>query len=224
MCTVTFIATSNGFVISSNRDEKISREKAISPKSYEINGKKVVFPKDQKAGGTWIAHTENKVVVLLNGAKEKHQAKSFYRKSRGLIVTEIASANSSLKYWKTVDLENIEPFTIVLFENNKLFQLQWNEIEKNEQEFDVSQNHIWSSATLYSKEIRIERAKWFSTFLQKNPEPTPIEILNFHQFTESQNPDFGLQINRNNLLKTVSISQCLIFENSIEISYIDLLE
>ena len=99
MCTVTFIATSNGFVISSNRDEKISREKAISPKSYEINSKKVVFPKDQKAGGTWIAHTEKKVVVLLNGAKEKHQAKSFYRKSRGLIVTEIASSNSSLDYW-----------------------------------------------------------------------------------------------------------------------------
>lgn len=224
MCTVTFIATSNGFVISSNRDEKISREKAISPKSYEINSKKVVFPKDQKAGGTWIAHTEKKVVVLLNGAKEKHQAKSFYRKSRGLIVTEIASSNSSLDYWKIVDLENIEPFTIVLFENNKLHQLQWNEIEKSEQEFDVSQNHIWSSSTLYTKEIRTERAKWFKNFLQKNPKPTPNEILHFHQFTESENHEFGLQINRNNLLKTVSISQCLIFENKIQMSYLDLFE
>ena len=86
MCTVTFIPTNQGCIITSNRDEKISREKAISPQEYEIDGKKITFPKDPKAGGTWIVHTNNKIVVLLNGAKEKHLAKPFYRKSRGLIV------------------------------------------------------------------------------------------------------------------------------------------
>ena len=69
MCTVTFIPTNQGCIITSNRDEKISREKAISPQEYEIDGKKITFPKDPKEGGTWIAHTNNKIVVLLNGAK-----------------------------------------------------------------------------------------------------------------------------------------------------------
>ena len=119
MCTVTFISTKEGCIITSNRDEKITREKAIPPQSYEINTKKIIFPKDQKAGGTWIAHTENKIVVLLNGAHEKHVVKPSYRKSRGLIVVEIASANNSLALWKTIDLTEVEPFTIVLFENNK---------------------------------------------------------------------------------------------------------
>ena len=224
MCTVTFISTKEGCIITSNRDEKIAREKAIPPQSYEINKKKIIFPKDQKAGGTWIAHTENKIVVLLNGAQEKHVVKSYYRKSRGLIVLEIACENDSLECWKNIDLTEIEPFTMVLFENNKLFQLQWNEIEKSQEELSISENHIWSSSTLYSKEIRLERAKWFEKFINKKSNPTAKDILNFHQFTESENSEFGLQINRNNLLKTISITQCFANEDKIEMSYLDLME
>jgi len=224
MCTVTFIPTKNGCIITSNRDEKIAREKAIPPQSYSINGQKITFPKDSKAGGTWIAHTENKVVVLLNGANKKHVVKSYYRKSRGLIVLEITGTPNSLALWKTIDLTEVEPFTIVLFENDKLFQLQWNEIEKSQQELTILENHIWSSSTLYSKKIRTERAKWFTNFLLKNTNPTAKDILNFHQYTASENTEFGLQINRNNLLKTVSITQCLVSKNKIQMSYIDLME
>ena len=42
MCTVTFIPTKEGCIITSNRDEKIAREKAIPPQSYEINTKKII--------------------------------------------------------------------------------------------------------------------------------------------------------------------------------------
>jgi uncharacterized protein with NRDE domain len=222
MCTVTFIPTNHGCIITSNRDEKISRAKAISPQEYEIDGKKIIFPKDPKAGGTWIAHTNNKIVVLLNGAKEKHIAKPAYKKSRGLIVLEIASGNDSLECWKNIDLTEIEPFTIVLFENNKLYQLQWNEIEKSLEELSISEHHIWSSSTLYSKEIRTERAKWFADFRLKNANPNGNDILNFHQFTESENKEFGLQINRNNKLKTISITQCIVINSMIEMVYLDL--
>jgi hypothetical protein len=47
--------------------------------------------------------------------------------------------------------------------------------------------------------------------------------LHFHQFTENENPNYGLQINRNNLLKTVSITQCVV-NKTIDLKYIDLLE
>ena len=66
MCTVTYIPTKNGCIITSNRDEKIAREKAISPQEYEIEGEKIIFPKDPKAGGTWMANTNSKIIVLLN--------------------------------------------------------------------------------------------------------------------------------------------------------------
>jgi hypothetical protein len=224
MCTVTFIPTKEGCIITSNRDEKITRERALPPTEYHIEGKKIIFPKDPKAGGTWVAHSETKIVVLLNGAQEKHIPKSNYRKSRGLVVLELISAENSLEYWKTADLTDIEPFTIVLYENNKLVQLQWNEVEKTEKVIDEKQFHIWSSSTLYSKEIRKQRKVWFTNFIKENNQPSSEEILHFHQFTESENKEFGLQINRNDVLKTISITQCKVTQDKIEMRYLDLFE
>ncbi|MFD2909665.1 NRDE family protein [Flavobacterium ardleyense] len=223
MCTVTFIPTSTGFAITSNRDERVARKRAIAPIAYEIYGCEITFPKDPQAGGTWIAQTDNKVIVLLNGGSEKHVIKTYYRKSRGLIVLELASSSDSLNHWENIDLNGIEPFTIVLFENNKLHQLQWNEIEKTKIEFSINSPHIWSSSTLYSKDIRAKRERWFTDFMTNNQNPTAKTILDFHQFTESQNTAYGLQINRNNELKTISITQCLITSEKIEMSYLDLI-
>jgi uncharacterized protein with NRDE domain len=224
MCTVTYIPTTEGCIITSNRDEKITRERALSPQEYQIEGKKIIFPKDPKAGGTWVAHSETKIIVLLNGAQEKHFPKPKYRKSRGLIVLDLIKAENSLEFWKTIDLNDIEPFTIVVFENNKLVQLQWNEVEKSTTEFDAKEFHIWSSSTLYSKEIRKHRKEWFQDFIKSKNAPTPEEILHFHQFTESQNKEFGLQINRNAVLKTISITQCKVTNDSIQMEYLDLFE
>ena len=224
MCTVTYIPTKEGCIITSNRDEKITRERALPPTEYYIEEKKIIFPKDPKAGGTWIAHSETKIVVLLNGAQEKHIPKSNYRKSRGLIVLELISVENSLQYWESVDLTDIEPFTIVLFENNKLLQLQWNEIEKSIEEKDKNKSHIWSSSTLYSKEIREQRKIWFANFIKEKKNPSSNEILHFHQFTESKNKEYGLQINRNDTLKTISITQCQVTQDNIEMLYLDLFE
>lgn len=224
MCTVTYIPTKEGCIITSNRDEKITRERALPPSEYHIEGKKIIFPKDPKAGGTWVAHSETKIVVLLNGAQEKHLPKPYYRKSRGLVVLELISAENSLLYWQSVDLTDIEPFTIVLFENNKLVQFQWNEVEKSEEEKDENQFHIWSSSTLYSKEIREQRKIWFTNFIKENKNPLSDEILHFHQFTESENKEYGLQINRNGTLKTISITQCQVTQDNIVMRYLDLFE
>lgn len=224
MCTVTYIPTPEGCIVTSNRDEKITRERALSPQEYLIEGKKIIFPKDPKAGGTWIANNETKIIVLLNGAQEKHIPKPNYRKSRGLIVLDLMTTEKTLDYWKTIDLTDIEPFTIVLVENNKLTQLQWNEVEKSTTEFDSKQFHIWSSSTLYSKEIREKRKEWFQDFIKSKNAPTPEEILHFHQFTESENKEFGLQINHNDVLKTISITQCKVKNDIIQMKYLDLFE
>ena len=224
MCTVSFVNANGKIIITSNRDEKTFRPNAIEPKNYLINNKKIIFPKDKKAGGTWYAINENStVLVLLNGADEKHILKDNYRKSRGLIVIDLISNESVIEEWKSIDLENIEPFTLVLFENQKLYQLRWNEIEKSTLELDINQSHIWSSSTLYSKEIREKRASWFYTFLDTKPEVNADELFNFHRYTEEENTEHGLVINRNDTLKTLSITQTVLEKNKVEIHYNDLI-
>ncbi|MES2409954.1 MAG: NRDE family protein [Bacteroidota bacterium] len=224
MCTVSFVNANGKIIITSNRDEKILRPNAIEPKNYIINNKSIIFPKDKKAGGTWFAVDEHStILVLLNGADEKHIPKESYRKSRGLIVLELISSKSAITTWKHIDLQNIEPFTLVLFQNQKLYQLRWNEAEKSTLELDVNQSHIWSSSTLYPKEIREKRANWFNTFLDTKPEVNADELFNFHRYTEEENTEHGLVINRNDALKTLSITQTVIEKNKVQIHYNDLI-
>lgn len=224
MCTVSFVNSGGKVIITSNRDEKILRPQALAPKTYTINHKRVLFPKDPRAGGTWFAVDEySNVLVLLNGAAERHLQKDSYRKSRGLIVLDIIGQDSPFQAWSTLDLTGIEPFTLVLYENHKLFQLRWDEIEKSTLELATTQNHIWSSATLYSPEIRQERARWFATFLDTKPAVNEAEMFYFHRYTESENTTHGLVINRNHVVKTVSITQTVIEQNRVSNHHMDLL-
>jgi hypothetical protein len=224
MCTVTFVRSGNKTIITSNRDEQVLRQ-AIEPKNYLINNKTVVFPKDPLAGGTWYAIDEHaNVLVLLNGAAEKHQWNPPYRKSRGLIVLDIISAASPFGQWQEIDLDDIEPFTLVLLEQDKLYQLRWDGNQKDTVELNTQENHIWSSTTLYSKEIREKRAKWFANFMRFNAQPTAKDMYHFHHYTESGDHENGLVINRNNFLKTLSITQTVIHDNKVKMNYHDLTE
>ena len=223
MCTVSFVVSNKKIIITSNRDEKVIRP-AIEPKNYLINNKKISFPKDPKAGGTWYAIDENaNVLVLLNGAEEKHIVKSPYRKSRGLIVLDIISNNSSILAWNEIDLINIEPFTLVLFYNQELYQLRWNGINKETTHLNNSKNYIWSSATLYDKENRANRSTWFYNYLDTKQSVNEVEMLDFHRYTEKNNSENGLVINRNETMKTLSITQTVIEKNKVVMIYSDLI-
>jgi uncharacterized protein with NRDE domain len=224
MCTVSFVNVNDKIIITSNRDEKVIRPSAIPPKDYTINGKNIIFPKDSKAGGTWfVVDANGTVLVLLNGAAEKHKVELPYRKSRGLIVLDIISSLSPKDFWDEIDLENIEPFTLVLFQNRELFQLRWNGIQKETTPLDIHKNHVWSSSTLYSREIRENRSNWFYTFLETNSEISETEMLRFHRYTEQENQENGLVINRNDEMKTLSITQSVIEKNKVAILHYDLI-
>lgn len=224
MCTVSFVATNDKIIITSNRDEAVLRP-ALPPKTYPINNKQITFPKDPKAGGTWYAVNENgNVLVLLNGADEKHKHRPPYSRSRGLIVLEIISSNSPILHWNTIDLDGVEPFTLVLYEDLKLYQLRWNGSEKNRVDLNASEPHIWSSSTLYPKEVREQRAEWFHAFMENNPTVTEAELFHFHRYTENSNAENGLIINRNDVLKTLTITQSVIENKNLRMLHYDLIQ
>ncbi len=223
MCTVSFVRSNGKTIVTSNRDEHVLRP-AIEPRKYNVNHKNLIFPKDPKAGGTWFVADEfGNVLVLLNGAEEKHIRKQSNEKSRGLIVLELMSSDSAFDSWNEINLENVEPFTLVLFQNDKLYQLRWNEIEKAQLQLDTNKFHIWSSSTLYSAEIREQRSQWFYDFIANKNNISENEMIDFHQNTENDNSHFGLVINRNNQLKTLSITQIIIENQISEMRYFDLI-
>lgn len=225
MCTVSFVYSHNTIIITSNRDEKVARPKAINPKTYLGNHKKMYFPKDAKAGGTWyVLDDSGNVIVLLNGAAEKHELQSNYRKSRGLILLEIFDSPNAMTQWHTIDLNNIEPFTLVVYFEKQLFQCQWDGHTKHTLELDAKGKYIWSSSTLYPAAVRKERETLFTKFTQSKTVLTPEDMSHFHEYTKEDDPENGLVINRNNTLITLSITQTVIHHNKIQFSHKDLLE
>jgi len=224
MCTVSFVATNDKIIITSNRDEKTIRPSAIPPRNYSVNGKNLIFPKDPKAGGTWfVVKADGTILVLLNGADEKHEVKLPYRKSRGLIVLDVISSISPKDFWTEIDLQDIEPFTLVLFQNKALFQLRWNGKEKDTKPLAIHQNHMWSSSTLYPSAIREKRSHWFHAFMDGNPEVSESKMHDFHRYTEKGNDENGLVINRNGEMKTLSITQSVVEKNKVIILHYDLI-
>ena len=116
MCTVTYIPTSTGFYFTSSRDEKASRD-TLNPALYVSDGIQLVYPKDALAGGTWIASSlDGKTACLLNGAFVNHAKKENYARSRGLILLESFKYSDANELYNTIDLENVEPFTLLLLD------------------------------------------------------------------------------------------------------------
>lgn len=221
MCTVSFIPLQNGCVLTSNRDEKIYRP-TIEPLIYEDEKVKLLYPKDEKAGGTWIVAKQNGVcLVLLNGAFVNHQKKDNYRKSRGVILMEIAKAVNELYYFTQMDLSNIEPFTIILFANNELFDLKWDGNQKYILPKSIKQNHIWSSATLYNRKQKNYRKKWFEEFCRYETPLNEDKVFDFHNTVKKDNLEYGLVIERADKTNTVSITQIRIKGNQIKMNYTD---
>lgn len=225
MCTVSFVYANDTFLLTSNRDEKITRPAAIAPKIYQTATKKIIYPKDAKAGGTWFVVDEfGNTIILLNGGKTKHIAKEKYRLSRGVIVLELMDSNAIVATWETIDLTDIEPFTLLVLENKQPFQLQWSGEEKSTVKLDVNQTYIWSSSTLYTPEIQEQRAEWFTQYMKQNHEISAEKMKHFHKNTEPKDTKNGLIINRDNLYKTLSVTQAVITENAILVNHSDLIQ
>ncbi|NQY30461.1 MAG: NRDE family protein [Flavobacteriaceae bacterium] len=224
MCTVSFIYRGNkDFMLISNRDEAVNR-KTTPPKQYEDNGISFVYPKDEVAGGTWIgASSKNRLLCLLNGAFVKHDRKSCYKKSRGVIVKELLEIDDVFIEINKYDFSGVEPFTLLIVDWNselKLIELIWD--GTNTQITDLPlEPKIWSSSTLYNSEMKEFRQRWFQEYLSQNGSSSE-ELLYFHEHYGVGDPMLDLKIDRG-LLKTVSITMFEKNEEDIQVVYKDLL-
>lgn len=227
MCTVTYLPKSdNCFVLTSNRDEDVLRLDALPVLKYKINNVDVYYPKDQKAGGTWIASGSNGFTIcLFNGAFKAHQSTKNYRKSRGLVLLDFFYYKNQYDFISNYDFSDIEPFSLVFVkhQDNKLglCELKWDGEKTYHFNHDASLPHIWSSVTLYSEEVIKQRELWFNEWVNKNQPFTKANILMFHHFGGSGDKANDIVMNRS-IKKTVSIC-CInkINEQETEITYED---
>ncbi len=224
MCTVTFIPTTDGVYLTSNRDEGHMRKTAIHPQTYQLpGGMTLLCPLDADRGGTWIAARQNgDAVVLLNGADSAHLRRPPYRESRGIILLQLLEQNDPAASFDQMELQDIEPFTLVLYCDHRLFECQWDGRIKTRQMLDPRQPQIWSSSTLYDEEVKSRRREWFQQWRNRTPELTSPAILDFHHHAGNTDTRNALVMKRGEQMSTVSISQIFITKSFSSMSYLDL--
>ena len=225
MCTVSFAPTSNtNFVLTSNRDEQLKRKSALVPQIENINGVNVLYPKDGEKGGTWIGATnQNRVICLLNGAFIKHTTTPPYAKSRGIVVKDLLICYDIKFTLNQYDLNNIEPFTLVIVEyddNLNLIEFRWDGNIKHFNYLNTNEVHIWSSCTLYSNSEATHKEKKFKAAIKPNFKND--DIINFHEYGTKTEP-LLMTYTANPLYGTISITQIIKSSDCVEMKYKDTL-
>lgn len=225
MCTVTYLPVNEGFILTSNRDENPNRARAENPSNYSNEIPEVLFPRDPQGKGSWIAiHKNGSARCLLNGAYEVHEHKPPYRHSRGLVTLDSFGFESARSFCDNYPVENLEPFTLIWIDSDSLFEYRWDGDDKYLNELNAKENHIWSSATLYSKEIIKKREDWFSEWLKNVTEIDQDKILYFHRFGGNGNKAEDLVMKKPGLIpQTISITSFLSSREAKKLIYEDLM-
>jgi len=225
MCVLTYLPTPDGFILTNNRDEHASRPRAQAPRRYVLHGQEVFFPKDQQAGGTWLATSPRQTVCLLNGAFEPHHPQPPYRQSRGLVVLDFFGFCCPAGFAKKYIFEGLEPFTLLVFDSNqtlKITELRWNGERVFQRKIDATQPRIWSSVTLYPPDVVEAREGWFSDWQRANPVFEAGSIWDFHHHGGNGDRRNDLVMARPNGIHTFSVTQVQKAGETLCLAYRDL--
>jgi len=227
MCTLTYLPYSEGFILTSNRDERIDR-KTIPPVAYSLDGNCVIFPKDTEASGSWIGLNVNrKISCLLNGAFSRHVKQEYHTKSRGLVLLESLTNPNFISFFKKSNFHQVEPFTLLHIDYSSELQLTkgvWDGGQYYLAELAADRPHILASALLYSEDERLLREQWFENFLNDYPVYNPTDIFHFHTSRHTDDESSNILVSRmNGYVRTVSISQIIHTVQNTHFNYFDLL-
>ncbi len=219
MCTVVFIPLPGGVLLSSNRDEHPLRDPAGKPAFFQGKFGEMLYPLDPAGKGTWVgANDQGHILVLLNGAFVAHQRQENYRCSRGQVVRALLDQYDALQAYLQMDLHNIEPFTLVLWQNGFLYELVWDGLQRHVCTKDSGQAHMWSSATLYTQEAKAIREQRLKDWLMGNPSLTPSALRAF--LTAYNDTENGFVMDRGRV-KTLSISTLLQNNEATSFAYFE---
>jgi len=209
MCLVSYVPIGkNDFCISSNRDESPSRATTqIQEEKLELDT--IFYPADIKGGSWIIASWSKRSICLLNGAFVNHRYKGNYKYSRGILMKQFFEYDTSADFIQKISLDGIEPFTMIIRDHKNLFELRWDDHLKHVKILDIHKPYVWSSCTLYSEDAISRRESWFMDNLNNTEKLNAQSIINIHKSGGIKDRANGFLMNREDRVRTISISQIL---------------
>ncbi|MUV59507.1 NRDE family protein [Halobacterium sp. CBA1126] len=126
MCTLAFAWQAYDdapLVVAANRDEAVGRPS--SPPAVRGSDPRVLMPRDEEAGGTWLGVNEHRVFVAVTNRESDIEGE----RSRGLLVTDALEADNADDAIGTVEREvaarEYAGFNLVVADRNECVLLEW---------------------------------------------------------------------------------------------------
>ena len=226
MCTLTYVPQANGGLITSNRDEMISRNSSLLIQK-NIGEMKLLMPVDPQSKGTWIGASKRAIAVLLNGGDTTYNFSEYSDKeSRGNLIPWFFESNCNSEFYNSKSLSNFAPFTLVMFIQGKetiINELVWSGEHSEHRIHSADTPQIWSSSTLYSNDIKRIKRQLFLNKIQSEKSNYPPLLKSLH-LSSPLGLENGFRIQRDNGLATISLCQIEWDEQRLTFSFHNLLD
>jgi len=221
MCTVTFIARKNGYALGMNRDEKLTRVKALPPARHEINGRIALFP-SEPGGGAWIGVNDAGVTFALINWYSVAARVSQNILSRGVVV-RLALAFDDLfaaeKHLARFPLKNTNPFRLlgISRRDNAVIEWRWNlsELKRIVHEW---RTNIWISSGFDESGAQKIRKKKFEQANQSQ-EKTVEWLRSLHASHEPSSGPYSICMHRDDAA-SVSYTEVEVDAFSTRLAYV----
>lgn len=215
MCTITYIPTDNGHIVTQNRDESPLREKALFPIKDNVHNQSIIFPKDPEGSGSWFVTAKGGLTIcVMNAVYHPDKTSADFKHSRGLVPLHFFEFSSSEHFVAEYDFKGIQGFTLIACSQESINEIHWDESKVKHTSFKPSPQ-IFQSDPLYNPVQKAKRKAWFKSWLSRNES---VNILDFHKEQRSENLAESILMDRQ-FVRTVSITQRAFLSNSDKIQY-----
>ncbi|MBY0565999.1 MAG: NRDE family protein [Hyphomonadaceae bacterium] len=215
MCTLTIWREEHHLTVTMNRDDAQARRES-PPEMRAGTPHAVIAPRDEQAGGSWIAGNEYGLIsCLLNRYDPAPQGRS----SRGEIVLramDAATARDAALAFSPAPGE-YSPFTCLLLDRDHSVHMDWNGAQMTRQILDLQPLEMLTSSSWQEDEVRAKRRNLFSAILA-GPQSIADKIAAFHCYSESGSEMWTPMMQRP-LSHTKSITRVSVTANAVAMSY-----
>ncbi|BCE01172.1 NRDE family protein [Marinicellulosiphila megalodicopiae] len=164
MCTVSAFYDQSGLVVTMNRDEQRTRHEALP-----IVSQTMLYPVDEKQGGTWMGGNHNQVIMCLLNLYEHEYFVG--EQSRGNIIPELLELKSfdaiTVFLQSQFDPYLYSAFSLLTFYKNQVFKSKWDGISFTHELSNLDPWYFFTSSGLDSLNVQSGRHILFDQYKTK---------------------------------------------------------
>ena len=221
MCTVTFLARKNGFVLGMNRDEQKSRVKSLPPALHFLDKRQALYP-FEPGGGAWVGVNDVGLgCAIVNWYAIPTRVEGFIE-SRGRMIPAMLACNSRQEWEKrfaTMPLQKTNPFRLIgIFSaSRELLEWRWNLRDVSILKHPWSPG-IWISSGHDEPGAQKIRSETFNAAQKENDAGQLIWLRRFHASHLPDQGPYSICMHRTDAT-TVSYTEMVVTPKKIQLRH-----